>query len=343
MGPSHAQEEQSQPRLAAANAGALAHAQREPVLPREIAAEREVARIVASQHGLVTTEQLEKAGFGRSQITRRVRGGWLIRRHVGVYQLGVFAGPFGDELAALLACGSRAVLSHWTAAWVFELCRRVAGPLHVTFVEGFPGRRPGIRPHRAGTLPPCDVVIRHGLRVTTPARTLLDLAASTPRAELERLAEEAQVQRLASPAELLAVVERGAGRPGVAKLRAVLDFIDEPLLTRSEAEKRLRGLCRSAALPMPRMNVKRAGWEVDAVWDAQRLVVEVDGYGAHGPRPQFERDRRKDADLMLAGYRVLRITWRRLTREPEQLIALLAAALSQESLAPAQRERAIRR
>ena len=75
------------------------------------------------------------------------------------------------------------------------------------------------------------------------------------------------------------------------------------------------------------MNVRRAGWEVDAVWDAQRLVVEVDGYGVHNPRPQFERDRRKDADLMLAGYRVLRITWRRLTREPEQVIALLAAAL----------------
>ena len=107
----------------------------------------------------------------------------------------------------------------------------------------------------------------------------------------------------------------------------MLDFIDEPLFTRSEAEKRLRALCRSAALPMPRMNVRRAGWEVDAVWDAQRLVVEVDGYGFHSPRPQFERDRRKDADLMLAGYRVLRITWRRLTREPDQVIALLAAAL----------------
>jgi very-short-patch-repair endonuclease len=171
-------------------------------------------------------------------------------------------------------------------------------------------------------------VIRHGLRVTTPARTLLDLAASTPRAELERLTEEAQVQKLASTAELLAVIERGAGRPGVVKLRAVLDLIDEPLLTRSEAERRLRDLCRSAALPMPRMNIRRAGWEVDAVWDAQSLVVEVDGHEFHSPKAQFERDRRKDADLMLAGYRVLRITWRRLTREPEQVIALLAAALS---------------
>ena len=120
------------------------------------------------------------------------------------------------------------------------------------------------------------------------------------------------MQRLASPAALRAVIERGAGRPGVAKLRAVLDFIDEPLFTRSDAERRLRALCRSAGLPMPRMNMKRAGWEVDAVWDAQRL------------------------------YWVLRITWRRLTREPGQVVALLVAALSQVSLAPAQRQRAIR-
>ena len=301
-----------------------------------------VASIAASQQGLVTTDQLAKAGFGRWQITRRVRGGWLIRRHVGVYQLGVFAGSYGDEMAALLACGPQAVLSHRSAAALWELCTR-PGVVDICVPGSIAGRRRGIRPHRTATLTTCDVVIRNGLRVTTPSRTLLDLAASAPRAELERLTEEAQVQRLTSPAELLAVIERVASRPGVARLRAVLDFIDEPLLTRSEAEKRLRALCRSAALPMPRMNVKRAGWEVDAVWDAQRLVVEVDGRTYHGTHASFERDRRKDADLMLAGYRVLRITWRRLTREPDQVIALIATALSQAALPPAGRERAIPR
>jgi very-short-patch-repair endonuclease len=276
---------------------------------------------------MVTWAQMRTAGVSRDAITTHVGKGWLVARHRGVYQLGVFGGPFGDEMAALLACGRHAVLSHWTAAWVFELCRRTVGPIHVTVTDGLAGRRPGIHAHRSNTLPTCDVVLKQGLRVTTPARTLLDLAAEAPRAELERLTEEAQVLKVATAAEILAVIARGAGRPGVAKLRAVLDFIDEPLLTRSEAEKRLRALCRSSALPMPRMNVKRAGWEVDAVWDAQRLVLEVDGYGSHSPRSKFERDRRKDADLMLAGYRVLRITWRRLTREPEQVIATLAAAL----------------
>jgi very-short-patch-repair endonuclease len=153
---------------------------------------------------------------------------------------------------------------------------------------------------------------------------------------LERLTEEAQVQRLVSAVELRAMVGRGTGRPGVRTLREVVDVLDEPLLTRSEAEKRLRALVRSAGLPPPRMNVHRAGWEVDAVWDAERLVVEVDGHKFHSPPPKFERDRRKDADLLLAGYRVLRITWRRLTREPQQVVAIIAAALAH---APQERSR----
>ena len=95
-----------------------------------------------------------------------------------------------------------------------------------------------------------------------------------------------------------------------------------------------QSLCRSAALPLPQTNVRRAGWEVDAVWEAQRLVVEVDGHKFHSTRARFERDRRKDADLRLAGYRVLRLTWRRLTREPDLVVALLAGAL-----AHAERER----
>jgi very-short-patch-repair endonuclease len=286
-----------------------------------------IAQIAAGQHGMVTRAQLREAGVGKRAIARFLDDGWLLRRHVGVYQLGVFAGPFGPEQAALLACGPRAVLGHWTSIGVFELGPRGNRPVEILLPGGLAGQRPGIRPHRATALPACDVVLRHGLRVTTPARTLLDLAASTPRAVLERLTEEAQVQKLASTAELLAVIERGARRPGVRKLRAVVDLLDEPLLTRSEAERRLIALCRAAALPLPRTNVRLAGWEVDAVWNAQRLVVEVDGFKYHGTHPSFERDRRKDADLTLAGYRVLRLTWRRITREPDQVIALIAGGL----------------
>ena len=293
-----------------------------------IAAERAVARIAAAQEGMVTTVQLEEAGFGRTQITRRVAGKWLVRVHTGVYRLGVFAGPYGREAAALLACGRDAALSHWTAARVDPLTGRGAAEIHVSIEGRLPGRVAGIRPHRVPAFLPGEVEVRHGLRITAPARTLLDLAAMAPRAVLERLVEEAQVQRLVSAGDLRAAIVRGTGRPGVRKLREVVDLLDVPLFTRSEGEKLLRSLVRSAGLPQPRTNVRRGGWEVDAVWDAERLVVEVDGRRYHDTQPQFERDRRKDADLVLAGYRVLRFTWRRLTREPVEVVAIIAAALA---------------
>jgi very-short-patch-repair endonuclease len=250
----------------------------------------------------------------------------MVRRHAGVYQLGVVAAALGNEQAALLAAGPRAVLSHWSAAALHQLCSQSL-VVDVAFEGGLAGQRAGIRPHRAGDLPASDVMVKHGLRVTTPGRTLLDLAAVASRTTLERLVEEAQVQDAITAAELVATAGRAARKRGVRVFREVVQFLDEPLLTRSEAEKRLVALCRSAGLPLPRTNVSRASWEVDAVWDQQRLVVEVDGYRTHRPRAQFERDRRKDAELMLAGYRVLRFTWWRLTREPDQVIAILAAAL----------------
>ena len=286
----------------------------------------------------MTTAQLERAGFGRTQLTRRVAGGWLVRQHIGVYQLGAYPGPWGRETAALFACGPGAALSHWTAARIDALTERGRAEIHVSIQGRLAGRMAGIRPHRVLALPASDVVVKHGLRVTTPARTLLDLAAVAPRDVLERLTEEALVQRLLTTTGLHEVIGRGTGRPGVRKLREVVDVLDEPLFTRSEAEKRLRSLVRSAGLPRPRTNVRRAGWEVDAVWDAQRLVVEVDGHKFHSTRAKFERDRRKDADLVLAGYRVLRFTWRRLTKEPVEVVAIIAAAL-----AHAQEERSRRR
>ena len=289
------------------------------------AEERVVAKYATAQQGIVTTPQLLAAGVGPKAIRRRVAGGWLVRIHEGVYQVGVFAGPLGQETAALLACGPQAAISHNSAVFVLGVAPRPRGPVEASSVGGI--RRRGVRAHRATALAPADVVERHGLRITAPGRTLVDLADTTPPAELERLAEEIQVQRLASPAEIIEAIGRGAGRPGITKLRAVCDLIDEPFFTRSEAERLLRRLVKAAGLPIPRLNVRVAGWEVDAVWDRQRLVVEVDGYRYHRPRARFERDRRKDAQLLVAGYRVLRISWRQLTREPESVIATLAATL----------------
>ena len=286
----------------------------------------EIARFALRQHGMITGEQMRSAGVSRRRITSLITSGWLLRRYGGVYQLGPFPGPFGPEHAAMLACGSRGILSRWTAATIHVDWPRPRA-VDITFTSGLAGQRPGIRPHRAGDLLPGDVVTRHGLRVTSPARTLLDLAAVAPRDVLERLIEEAQVQNVVSSPELLAMADRGAGKRGVRRFRVLVDLLDEPLFTRSEAERRLIALCRSKKLPLPQTNVRRAGWEVDAVWETQRLVVEVDGHRYHRTRAKFERDRRKDADLMLAGYRVLRLTWYRLTREGREVVGLLDAAL----------------
>ena len=292
------------------------------------AEEAAAARIARAQHGVITSEQLRSAGFGRSAIARRVRGGWLVRIHEGVYRVGVIPGPFAGEMAALLACGPQSVIGRRSAVVVHGLRWWYGGPVEVVLPHAVQLGRTGVRCHRVVTLAADEVTVRHGLRVTTPARTLVDLAATAPPADLERLIEEILVQRVASAAEILEAVGRASGRPGVRKLRAVADLLEEPSFTRSEAERKLKTLLRSAGLPIPRMNVRRAGWEVDAVWDRRRFIVEVDGYRSHGTRPQFERDRRKDGQLLLAGYRVLRVTWRQLTREPEVVVATISAALA---------------
>jgi very-short-patch-repair endonuclease len=280
------------------------------------------ARIAARQQGMVTTPQLLAVGFGHGAVSRRAKSGWLVRRHQGVYQVGVFGGPFGDEMAALLAYGDDAVLSHRTAAALGGMRSRPRGePIDVIT----PRRgRLGVRAHDL-ELAEGDITILHGMRTTTPVRTLIDLASSMPAVELTRLIEEAQIRRLVTAAQVSRALDQAAGRRGVKRLRALI----EPELgyTRSEAERRLRELVRRSGLPAARTNVKVAGLEVDALWAEQRLVVEVDGYTYHRTRAAFERDRRRDARLLVAGYRVLRITWRRLTQEPEQVIALLAAAL----------------
>jgi very-short-patch-repair endonuclease len=173
--------------------------------------------------------------------------------------------------------------------------------VHVT-VEGDTARsRPGIRVHHTVSL---NAAARDGLSLTTPGRTLQDLARTLTSAESDRAREQAQVPGL--------VIPDGAGES---------DF------TRSEAERRLKALCKAAGLPVPRTNARVAGWEVDAIWPAQRLVVEVDGWNFHGTRQAFERDRRRDASLQPAGYRVVRITWRRLRYEAYAVAAELALLL----------------
>jgi very-short-patch-repair endonuclease len=273
------------------------------------------------QHGVVTTAQLVDAGLGRGAIARRVQRGWLVPLFRGVYQVGPVVAPQAREMAAVLACGPTAALSHHTAAALWSI-RLHTGAIHVTVTGHQPRNKPGLRIHRSHSL---NAAVLHGLPLTTPTRTLIDLAPHLRQHELDRATEQVQVLKLATRDEIAAQLDK---QRGVKALRAAL--FDEPALTRSEAERRLLDLVREAGLPRPETNVKVDGCEVDLLWRAQRLIVEVDGYAFHGGRAAFERDRRRDAALQAAGYRVVRFTWRQITGEPHAVVARLATLLMRQ-------------
>lgn len=292
------------------------------------------AGIATRQHGIVTRRQLRAAGFSDDIIDQRIRNGRLARIHRGVYLVGVVAPPYAHELAACLACGPRAVLSHRSAAVLWQIVKARARParVEVTIPEGY-RRRPGLRVYRIGTLRPDEVAKLKGIPITTAARTLFDLAARLPPRPLERALAEAIALRLTTAAEVGAMALRQAGRRGAGRLRAVLDLGD-PRRTRSEAEEMFLGLARRGGIEPPLVNTRLARHEVDFYWPVARLAVEVDGFPFHTSPLAFERDRRRDAELAAFGVRVVRVTWRQLTEDPEGVILRVERALSPAAAAP---------
>ena len=281
-----------------------------------------VADLAARQRGVVTRAQLLEAGLTPHAIDHRLRSGRLHALHRGVYLVGHAVPAEGArELAALLACGPGAVLSHRSAASLWRLLPVSTDELEVTVAGRDPGRKPGIRVHCVTALDRRDVRKLRGIPITTPARTILDLAAVVTPRELEQALAEAQTRRLARRSELVALLARVGRRPGVATLRSLLEADKAPALIRSDAEKRFLGLIRRAELPTPDVNVRICGYEVDFLWRQQGLVVEVDGFRFHSSRAAFERDRLRDARLGAAGLRVLRVTWRQIVDRPEALVS----------------------
>jgi very-short-patch-repair endonuclease len=283
-----------------------------------------VAAVAGRQDGAISLAQLREAGLGKDALARRLGDGRLRRLHRGVYLLGPVAGPWVAEHAALLACGERAVLSNESAAAVWGVRTRPA-TVDVTIVAGHRRTQPGIRVHHA-PVDRDDVAMRCGLRITTPERTLLDLAGRLPRHDLERAANEAQVQRLTTPFELHSYLARSSSNRGATALSRAINHA--PMLARSELEHRMLALIRRLGLPEPQTNTRLLGHEVDFVWRTRRLVLETDGYASHSTRRQFEADRRRDAHLLAHGYRVLRFTWWQVDAEPEVVAARLAVALA---------------
>ena len=274
---------------------------------------------------MVTRAQLAAAGISSSAVGRWAAEGRLHRLHRGVYAVGHSVLTVnGRRMAAVLAAGPGAVLSHASAAALWDIRRTSATRIDVT-VRSRAGRakRPGLRIHRTPTLRTDEITEHQGIRVTTPARTLLDLASSVPRRALERALDEAEISELYDRRELEAVALAHAGERGTGALQRALDDDGELTLTDSELEELMLALCDDHGLPRPQPRAWVAGLRIDFLFAAGRLVVETDGYRYHRTRRAFERDRERDAILARAGYRTLRFTHRQLTREPAMVAATL--------------------
>ena len=231
-------------------------------------------------------------------------------------------------MAAHLACGAGSVVSHRSAAVLWQLLPRLESPQAMEIlVRARERRRAGIVVRRTVGLRNDEVTKLDGIPITTAARTIVDLAASVSARDLEQAIAQIFVRRLTTRAQLDRMLTRAPGRRGSARLRALLH--GAAALTRSEAEERLLGLIRKAQLPKPETNARVAGYEVDFLWRDARLVVEVDGFAFHADPNAFEKDRRRDFALTSTGLRVVRVTWKQLDQEPEAIVARLAQSLVQ--------------
>jgi very-short-patch-repair endonuclease len=291
--------------------------------------------LAARQHGVISREQVLAVGLSDDQIEKALAASNLHRVFRGVYAVGhPGIGRRGRMHAAWLSCGPGATISHGSALELLGLTDRQLALIHL-IGPGEHGRRiDGIRWHRVPLPGPTEVAIRHGIRCTTVARTLVDLAGSLGRSSLRGLIEEAAVRRSLDVEAIDSILARRRRR-GAPALRALLTpwraaAGDLPAL-RSRLEARLwpRLVERGLAFPdaNARIDLDGVRFEVDFVWHERMLVVETDGEEAHATRSAFQRDRWRDQLLQAAGYRVMRVTWRQLEREPEQVVSRICSAL----------------
>jgi very-short-patch-repair endonuclease len=278
--------------------------------------------VAAGQHGVITLRQVEQCGLGPSAIQVRVAAGRLQRLWRGVYAFGHRElRAEGRLLAAVLACGPGAVLSHRSAADRWGILPTARAGIDVTVAtRGGRTRRRGIDLHCVRRLDASDVTAVEGIPITTAARTLIDLCAVVPDRKLERAFEQSHVLELIAPGAIEDAFERTLGRKTAALRRLLAAETSWTTLTRSELEEAFLALCRRGGLPDPEVNVHLHGYEVDFLWRRQRRVVELDGYAFHSGRRAFARDRRKDIDLELAGFPVTRFTHRQVIHEADDTL-----------------------
>ena len=290
-----------------------------------------LVQLSRAQNGAVSGHQLRAAGLTRDAIRARVVRGRLVLVFPGAYAAGdPQLMPLVRPAAALLSLGANAVLSHRSAAAVLGLAEADPDTIDVTVVGRNPRPRPGIRVHRVKHLHPKDATTRENLRLTSPARTMIDFAAQATGSELHQAFGDARAKRLLTDRALNAALDRlPKNHPGAAIVRAMLR--EGSTYDRSKAERILRRLCRESELPQPVVNIHLHGFLVDFLWPEAELIVEVDGYGTHGTRRAFENDRRRDQVHVAAGYVVIRVTWEQLLQQPLAVLARIAQALARRA------------
>jgi very-short-patch-repair endonuclease len=293
--------------------------------------EREIVDLASRQRGLLTHTQLVSLGVGERAIKRWLASGRLQNVHREVYAYG--SQPItkrGKWLAAVLAMGPEAFLSHRSAAALWGVAAD-DHKVHVTAPGGRqvrPGRK-GIQVHRC-KFEPEERTVREGIAVTTVARTLFDLAERSPPRELKGAWDEASRLRTLRVPEVVAIYERRPGRRLARRnIRPILlaeqRYVED---TDSPLEDRFVEFCAAHRLPPAQTNVLVEGDAVDVLWPAARLIIELDSWEFHSHRGAFDKDRSRDADHLLGGYRTVRVTHRRLSDEPERLAAQIRALLA---------------
>ena len=274
----------------------------------------QIAQIAARQHGNISRAQLLAIGLDASWITRAIKAGRLYRVYHGVYAVGrPPATPVEKAAAAVLACGERAALSHSSAMVLWGFWKRWEEPFEVSLATD---RRPSaIRTHRVTGLLRRDVTLHQDIRVTSPARTLLDGAPRTRPRSLTRYVNDARRDGMLTQSDLLDVVERFPLHPGAPLLASHAHNTQNP--TRSSLEDDFLAFCRRVGLPTPILDTVLHGYEIDALFADELVIVELDGPEYHSDRAAFEADRERDATMLAHGIPTIRITPSRLKTKPQ--------------------------
>jgi very-short-patch-repair endonuclease len=289
--------------------------------------EPDIVAVAERQHGVVSRRQALDAGVPQCRIDGHVRTGRLRPRQRGVYEIPGMATSHAPYMAACLASGPGAVLAGRTAGYLWQLPDLAAPELPEVLVAGMQRSQATVTYHRVRAFADGERTVHDGLAVTTPARTLLDLASRLHARRVEQSVAYALREGLVSEAEIVALMALRPRHGGTRLLRQLLDGPGGPALTRSPAEDRMLRLIEQVTLPRPHVNARIGRLEVDFFWPEQGFVLEVDGYEHHGTPEAFQADRRRDATLTAAGLRVMRVTWKQITEDPITTMVRLTQGL----------------